>query len=129
MSEAFKMDNLPFSLLDAREQALLNEHLQSVDFRRGEVIIEAGKPPQGVFIVSRGRVAEGELGEFDAQGAPLAPQVFVHYEDDDYFGGWSAINGVAIHNFVAAEDTTCYLLPTRILLELIASNPLFADYF
>ncbi|SDS93765.1 putative nucleotidyltransferase substrate binding domain-containing protein [Pseudomonas oryzae] len=129
MSESFRMDNLPFSLLDAREQALMSDSLELADFRTGEVIIEAGKPPLGVFIIARGRVAESDVAEPDAQGKPLTSHVFVHYEVEDYFGGWSAINGVAIHNFVAVEDTTCHVLPTRILLELMSSNPLFADYF
>lgn len=129
MSDSFNMDNLPFSLLDAREQDLLNSHLQTAQFRKGEAIIEAGKPPQGVFIIARGRVAESDVPEPDEHGRPLASHVFVHYEDEDYFGGWSAINGAAIHNFIAVEETLCHVLPTSILLELMTGNPLFADYF
>ncbi len=129
MSVSFKMDNLPFSLLDAREQALLSDSLEIASFHKGEAIIEAGKPPQGVFVIARGRVAESDVAEPDADGKPLASHVFVHYEDEDYFGGWSAINGVAIHNFIAVEETIGHVLPTRILLELMASNPRFADYF
>lgn len=129
MSDSFKMDNLPFSLLDAREQALLNEHLETAHFRQGERVIEAGKPPLGVFVIARGRVAESDVSETAADGTPLASHVFVHYQAEDYFGGWSALNGMAIHNFVATEDTLCHLLPTAILLELMASNPRFADYF
>ncbi len=129
MSESFKMDNLPFSLLDAREQALVNETLEFACFRQGELIIEAGQPPRGVFIIASGRVAERDVAEQDEQGRTLASQVFVHYQPEDYFGGWSAINGVAIHNFIAVEETCGHILPTRILLELMDSNPRFADYF
>lgn len=129
MSDAFKMDNLPFSLLDAREQALLSDNLEMANFQKGEAIIEAGKPPQGVFIVARGRVAESDVAEPDKHGRPLASHVFVHYQDEDYFGGWSAINGVAIHNFIAVEETSCHVLPTGVLLDLMTSNPRFADYF
>ena len=129
MSESFKMDNLPFSLLDAREQALVNETLEFACFRQGELIIEAGQPPRGVFIIASGRVAERDVAEQDEQGRPLDSQVFVHYQPEDYFGGWSAINGVAIHNFIAVEETCGHILPTRILLELMDSNPRFADYF
>jgi len=129
MSDSFKMDNLPFSLLDAREQALLNSHLDIAHFQKGEVIIEAGKPPQGVFIICKGRVAESDVVEPDEHGETLASHVFVRYEDEDYFGGWSAINGVAIHNFIAVEETCGHILPTRVLLELMDSNPRFADYF
>lgn len=128
MSESFKMDNLPFSLLDAREQALVNETLEFACFAKGELLIEAGKPPRGVFILASGRVAEGDPATGEA-GAQTASQVFVHYQAEDYFGGWSAINGVAIHDFVAVEETCGHILPTRTLLELMDSNPRFADYF
>jgi len=124
MSDAFKMDNLPFSLLDPQEQALLRESLGTARFGQGEKVIEAGRPPQGVFIIARGRVAESEVGD-----AAAVAQVFVHYEAEDYFGGWSALNGTAIHDFVAVEETLCHVLPTRTLLELMAGNPRFADYF
>ncbi|KAA0876610.1 putative nucleotidyltransferase substrate binding domain-containing protein [Nitrincola tapanii] len=129
MSDSFKMDNLPFSLLDEREQALMNNHLDIAYFQKGETIIEAGKPPEGVFIIFKGRVAESDVTEIDEKGIPQSSNVFVHYEDEDYFGGWSALHGTAIHNFIAVEETICHLLPTKVLLELMSSNHLFADYF
>lgn len=129
MSDAFNMDNLPFSLLDAREQELMSDHLEIAHFQKGEAIIEAGKPPLGVFIISRGRVAESDVAAPDENGRPILSHVFVHYQKEDYFGGWSALNGVAIHNFIAEEESSCHVIPTRILLELMASNARFADYF
>lgn len=123
MSAVFKMENLPFSLLDAAEQALLNQQLSLRHFAPGETIIAAGQPPLGVFVIAHGRVAERD------DTAAEAAQVFVHYRDEDYFGGWSALNGLAIHHFIAVEETVCHLLPTALLLELMASNPRFADYF
>ena len=44
-----------------------------------------------------------------------------HYTNDDYFGAWSALRGSAIHDFIADEETICYILPTKILLDLILS--------
>lgn len=128
MSDVFKMENLPFSLLDDAERALLDQQLSLHHFACGETIIEAGKTPPGVFVIARGRVAERDDMAGDADAAQPS-QVFVHYCDEDYFGGWSVLNGVAIHHFIAVEDTTCHLLPTALLLELMASNPRFADYF
>lgn len=128
MSESFNMDNLPFSLLSAKEQALLNNNLDIAYFQKGETIITAGEVPEGVFIVLKGKVGESDGSEAVDQDAAAA-SVFVHYQDEDYFGGWSVLNGKAIHNFIAVEETICHVLPTRILMDLIHSNPLFADYF
>ena len=127
MSESFNMDNLPFSLLSQKEQAMLNNNLDIAYFQKGETIITAGEVPEGVFIVLKGKVGESDGSELVDNDA--AASVFVHYQDEDYFGGWSVLNGKAIHNFIAVEETICHVLPTRILLDLIADNALFADYF
>ncbi|WP_417583440.1 putative nucleotidyltransferase substrate binding domain-containing protein [Nitrincola sp.] len=127
MSESFNMDNLPFSLLSQKEQAMLNSHLDIAYFQKGETIITAGEVPEGVFIVLKGKVGESDGSELVDNDA--AASVFVHYQDEDYFGGWSVLNGKAIHNFIAVEETICHVLPTRTLMDLIASNALFADYF
>lgn len=127
MSESFNMDNLPFSLLSQKEQAMLNNNLDIAYFQKGETIITAGEVPEGVFIVLKGKVGESDGSELVNNDA--AASVFVHYQDEDYFGGWSVLNGKAIHNFIAVEETICHVLPTRTLLDLIADNALFADYF
>ncbi|KGK41683.1 cyclic nucleotide-binding protein [Nitrincola sp. A-D6] len=127
MSESFNMDNLPFSLLSQKEQAVLNNNLDIAYFQKGETIIVAGEVPEGVFIILKGKVGESDGSELVNNDA--AASVFVHYQDEDYFGGWSVLNGKAIHNFIAVEETICHVLPTRTLMDLIASNALFADYF
>jgi len=122
MPDSFKMDNIPFSLLNDGEQALVRANLDLAYFQQGEKIIAAGDVPEGVHVILKGRVRESEAGEDQRH-------VFVHYENEDYFGGWSALRGRAIHDFIAEEETICHILPTRILLELMQSNALFADYF
>ncbi|WP_409523808.1 DUF294 nucleotidyltransferase-like domain-containing protein [Nitrincola sp. MINF-07-Sa-05] len=129
MTDSFKLDNLPFSLLNEREQKLLRNHLDISYFQKDELLIKAGEEPEGLFIILKGRVGESDLSEAATAGGEKSQNVYVHYEDEDYFGGWSVLNGKAIHNFIAVEETICHILPTRILLDLIASNPMFADYF
>ncbi len=124
MSDTFKMDNIPFSLLDPAEQALVNASLDLGYYQRGERVISAGEAPEGVYVILKGRVRESE-----PEGEEEDRHVFVHYQNEDYFGGWSALRGRAIHDFIAEEETICHILPTRVLLELIQSNALFADYF
>ena len=127
MPDSFNMGNMPFSLLDENESALLRQNLDIGYYQKGEVLLAAGDEPEGVFIIYKGLVSESEAvsdGEESEQ-----QHVFVHYTNEDYFGAWSAIRGTAIHNFIAEEETICHILPTRILLDLMSSNSLFADYF
>ncbi|WP_293264106.1 DUF294 nucleotidyltransferase-like domain-containing protein [Neptunomonas sp.] len=126
MPSSFNMDNLPFSLLDDREQALLRQTLDIGYFQKDEVIMQAGSVPEGVYVVLKGKVSESEVheGEADRQ-----EHIFVHYEDEDYFGSWSAIKGNAIHNFIAEEETICHIIPTKTVLDLVSTNSSFADYF
>ncbi len=125
MPDSFKMGNLPFSLLTESEQEFLRSNLDIGYYQSGEVIIKAGEQSEGVYVVFRGRVAESEPQDEDDEML----HVFMHYENEDYFGGWSAMHGSAIHNFTAEEETICHIFSTEILLELIDSNPGFADYF
>ena len=126
MPDSFKMTNLPFSLLDESEQKLLRSSLDIGYYQKGEVLMAAGDVPEGVFVILKGRVGESDVTE-DGEASP--DSVFVHYTNEDYFGGWSAIRGKAIHNFIAEEETICHLLPTKVLLDLMSTNSQFADYF
>ncbi len=123
MPTSFKMENMPFSLLDAKERALLSASLDIGYYQAGEVLLAAGDVPEGVFIIFKGRVSESDARE------DVPDHVFVHYTNEDYFGAWSALRGKAIHNFIAEEETICHILPTKILLDLCATNSRFSDYF
>jgi CBS domain-containing protein len=125
MPSSFNMENLPFSLLTKKEQALLRQNLDIGYFQKGEVIMESGSVPEGVHVVLKGKVSESETR--DNKGGH--EHVFVQYENEDYFGAWSAIKGKAIHNFIAEEETICHIIPTKTVLELVSGNSLFADYF
>ena len=124
MPDSFKMSNLPFSLLNEREQKFLRSNLDLGYYQKGEAILQAPELSEGVYVVYKGRVAE-----VDPDAEDGIEHVFMHYENEDYFGGWSAIHGTTIHNFIAEEETICHILPTAALLELMATNADFADYF
>lgn len=126
MPSSFKMENLPFSLLNESEQTLLRNNLDIGYFQKGQTIMAAGSVPEGVYVIFKGRVSESENRDAETEGQE---HVFVHYQDEDYFGAWSAIRGKAIHNFVAEEETICHIIPTQVVLDLVSTNHLFADYF
>lgn len=129
MPDTFIVDNLPFSILTENEQMLLLRDVQRKEYQPTDILITAGQPPQGLFVIFKGRVAECEPSAQSTEQLLQQPTAFMHYEMGEYFGSWSVFNGKAIHNFVAVEATVCHLIPTQTLFELIDSNTLFADYF
>jgi CBS domain-containing protein len=124
-SNAFNTDVLPFNLLDEDEYKILQDNLDIGYYQASEVIISTGDVPEGLYIILKGCVSELDVQSLDKRHG----HTFVHYTNDDYFGGWSALRGSAIHDFVADEETICYILPTKILLDLIYRNPNFGDFF
>ena len=124
-STAFNADVLPFNLLDEDEYTLLQDNLDIAYYQASEVIISTGDVPEGLYIILKGCVSELDVQNADQRRG----HTFVHYTNDDYFGAWSALRGSAIHDFVADEETICYILPTKILLDLIYRNPHFGDFF
>ena len=124
-SSAFNGDVLPFNLLDEDEYTLLQDNLDIGYYEASEVIISTGDVPEGLYIILKGCVSELDVKSADKRHG----HTFVHYTNNDYFGAWSALRGSAIHDFVADEETICYILPTKILLDLIYRNPSFGDFF
>ena len=129
MSDTFNVDLLPFGFLTEDEKTLLLSQVQRKEYQALDIVIAAGQPPQGVFVIAQGRVAESECSSQPSEQLIQQQAAFMHYQAGEYFGSWSVFNGQAIHNFFAVESTVCYLVPTETLLELIDSNSLFADYF
>lgn len=127
MPTSFKMENMPFCLLDEQGQNQLRASLDIGYYQAGETLLAAGDVPEGVYVILKGQVGESDVVESDDE--KQHEHVFVHYANEDYFGAWSAIRGKAIHNFIAEEETICHILPTKALLDLCAGNSRFADYF
>ncbi len=128
MSDSFNLNSTPFSLLSEEEQAKLLAGVECIAYAPGEVLMEAGGPPQGVFVIYEGRVAEADYRQQENGAEPLG-SVFMYYEAGEYFGGWSIFNGKAIHRFYAVTQTRAHLIPVQWLIELMDNNPQFADYF
>lgn len=129
MPDMFNVDHLPFSVLTADEQAVLQSHVQRLTYQPAQLLIAAGEPAPGLFIIAQGRVTESEPQQHAQEPLSASATAFMHYEVGEYFGSWSVFNGQAIHDFVAIETTVCHLIPSQTLLELIDSNASFADYF
>lgn len=129
MSGSFNFNNLPFSLLNEDEQDRLSETVSFFEFAAGDVLIGAGDPPRGVFVIEKGRIAESDHRDVSDADDPMAVSVFMYYEAGEYFGGWSIFNGKAIHRFAAVEPGAAHLIPVQTLYDLMNGNPQFAEYF
>lgn len=129
MSGSFNFNNLPFSLLNEDEQERLSETVSFFEFAAGDVLIEAGDPPRGVFVIEKGRIAESDHRDVSDADDPMAVSVFMYYEAGEYFGGWSIFNGKAIHRFAVVEPGAAHLIPVQTLYDLMNGNPQFAEYF
>lgn len=128
MPNTFNIEQLPFGFLTDDEKQLLLSQVQLKEYQPKDVLLAAGEPAQGVFVISQGRVEENERNNQPSETL-IEQATYMHYQAGDYFGSWSVFHGKAIHNFVALEHTVCHLIPTQTLLDLIDSNLLFAEYF
>ena len=115
----------PFSFLDEQELSYLQDNVDIHYFQEDEVIITSGGESRGMHLIIKGRVTELEkhaedVGQYHA---------LMQYGPEEYFGSWSAIRGHSLHDFIATEETICYLLPSDNLRQLIYQNPTFGEYF
>lgn len=118
MPSGFDARNPPFDRLTAQEIEAVRAALDIGYFRPGEVILAHGNPAESLHIVIKGSV---EVRDGGALNALLGPK--------DSFDSRALVHGVAGEDFVAAEETLCYLLPGDVVRALVAGNPGFAAFF
>ncbi|GAL14106.1 predicted signal-transduction protein containing cAMP-binding and CBS domains [Vibrio astriarenae] len=120
MPDKFNMQSPPFNRLNEKQQNQLRSSLDVAYFRARDNLIKVGQASQYLHILIKGAVEERS-----ADGK----EVFAHYAHDDLFDVRALIEGQSRHQYVALEDTLCYLLPKEVFLELYNSNGQFAAYF
>ena len=118
MPNAFDANNPPFDRLTPQEIETLRRALDIGYFRPGETIIGQGAPADALYTVIKGVVEERAGAEIVALLGP-----------NDSFDSRALVQGQSGHDFLAREETLCYLLPRSAALGLIQSNPRFAAFF
>lgn len=118
MPSAFDARNPPFDRLAGHEIEALRAALDIGYFPPGEVILACGRPAEHLHVVIKGSV---ELREGGTLNAVLGPK--------DSFDSRALVHGAAGEDFVAAEETLCYLIPGDVVRALVARNPAFAAFF
>jgi CBS domain-containing protein len=118
MPKVFETHAPPFDRLNPGEIAALKDALDVGYFRPGETLVARGGASDNLHVIIKGAVEERD-GE-DVFGL-LGPQ--------DVFDSRAVVHGMAGHDYVAREETLCYLIPKQATLDLIHKNPRFAAFF
>lgn len=118
MPNAFDTKSPPFDRLTEEEAAQLREAIDVEYFSPGEAIIAPGSAPDFLYVVIKGAV---EVREGEELEALLGPK--------DVFDTQALIQGDSSQGFFAREETLCYLLPRKMVLNFIRTNPRFGSFF
>ena len=125
MSNEFDLTHPPFDLLTEDEQKQLLTRLDIGYFSNNEIVIEAGKASDHVFVVMKGAVAEVDPRLQDNPDGGVIRE----YAQEDLFGAISIINGSSRYTFRTLEETIAWLIPKAVFEALMENNPSFAAYF
>ncbi|MDR9826412.1 DUF294 nucleotidyltransferase-like domain-containing protein [Vibrio sp. FNV 38] len=120
MPDKFNMQSPPFDRLNEQQQKQLRSSLDVAYFRARDVAIKAGQTSKYLHILIKGAVEERHSDNHE---------IYAHYAQDDLFDVRALIEGQSKHQYIALEDTLCYLLPKALFLDLYQSNGQFAAYF
>jgi CBS domain-containing protein len=116
--QGFDAANPPFDRLTPQELEELRAVLDIGYFSPDEMIIREGQASDLLHVVIKGAV---EVRNGNALHAVL------HAKDS--FDSRAVVHGAAGENFVAVEETLCYLIPGSVVLDLIRRNAAFAAFF
>ncbi len=116
--QGFDTANPPFDRLAHEEAEELRAVLDIGYFSPDEMIVRQGHASDLLHVVIKGAV---ELRDGNTLLAALGPK--------DSFDSRAVVHGAAGEDFVAVEETLCYLIPRNTVLDLIHHNAAFAAFF
>ena len=116
--QGFDAANPPFDRLTHQEVEEIRAALDIGYFGPGEVIVRQGQASDLLHVVIKGAV---EVRDGNALQALLGSK--------DSFDSRAVVHGAAGEDFIAVEETLCYLVPSGIVLDLIRRNAAFAAFF
>lgn len=116
--QAFDTQNPPFDRLTQKEAADLRAAVDIGYYAPGDTILALGQPATHLHIVLKGSV---EARDGETVDAVLGAK--------ESFDARAVVHGTSGEDYVAAEETLCYLVPKDTVLDLIKRNTGFAAYF
>lgn len=118
MPKAFDASNPPFDRLTPGEAETLRASLDIAYFRPGEAIVGRDAPADALYVVIKGTVEERSEADLLAL---LGPK--------DTFDSRALVHDQNGHQFLARDETLCYVIPSKVARNLIKVNPRFAAFF
>ncbi|MBI4679248.1 MAG: protein kinase [Elusimicrobia bacterium] len=115
----FLRDQVPFLAgLSLEDAHILAKKAAQVHFRKAEVVVTAGSPLAGLYVVASGRLAVHPV-EVDTQGskAELGPGSVIGEES------LSEPSAHARANLEAVQDTLVFIIPRKALLRVLEKYP------
>jgi CBS domain-containing protein len=116
--QGFDAANPPFDRLTHEEVEGLRAVLDIGYFSPDEVIVRQEHASDLLHVIIKGAV---EVRDGDALQSVLGPK--------DSFDSRAVVHGAAGEDFVAVEETLCYLIPSGLVRGLIHRNVAFAAFF
>jgi CBS domain-containing protein len=116
--QGFDAANPPFDRLTHEEVEELRASLDIGYFSPDEVIVRQEHAADLLHVIIKGAV---EVRDRDALQSVLGPK--------DSFDSRAVVHGAAGEDFVAVEETLCYLIPSDLVRDLIHRNVAFAAFF
>lgn len=108
-----------FSVLKSEELQLLRDHLESVDFKKGDLILEQDKESRGLYIIESGRV-----GVFVSDTAGVENKIAL-VSEKNCIGEVSLVSGMmASASVKALVNVQCSLLTRPVFEALLILYPI-----
>ena len=112
-------EHLPFSLLNGKEQQVIEASAQIAYYPKGTLLIATQTQPKTLFYIIKG-VAEARSGD----------EMIDIYHQDDTFGGIELIEKQpSKYDYIVTEELICYEIPQEVFLQLCEANGAFKNYF
>ncbi len=106
---------------DKINQTILDKVVENLDiayFKKDEVLMSKADTPQFLYFIIKGKVQERDEDE--------VVSLFCHHE---FFDAVSLIENHLKHDFIAIDESICYILPRDIFIEILHEDISFEQYF
>ncbi|MGH1569510.1 cyclic nucleotide-binding domain-containing protein [Methylobacterium sp. P31] len=108
----------PFDRLTHDQAETLKQHIDVGYFRPGVAIVRQGQASDCLHVIIKGAVEA-------RHGAALHDVLGT----GDIFDARAVVHNEASEDFIAAEETLCFLIPRNDILDLVRRNDGFAAFF
>lgn len=108
----------PFEHLSSKELDNFAKSMDIAYFERQKVLQKSGSSPTHLYFIIKGFVHEKDEDE-----------VVSFYTTGEIFNPISLIENYSKSEFIAHEETICYILPSEIFIQILRSNTKLKSYF